>query len=145
MSYYLAGQIFNLMGLFAAIGNGWRMGLFVWFIYIYIYIYIKMSFFSIFIRRSLESLDLRVLNRKDLGLFFLFILLWLFEFIKIILLVILEELWVNNSMNGQILFLNLGYLYLNFLFGLKVWNYLRSEVIFFQNSRGAGKYTTLKF
>ena len=44
-------------------------------IHIYIYIYKDELFFSIFIRRSLESLDLRVLNRKDLGLFFLFILL----------------------------------------------------------------------
>ena len=97
-------------------------------------------FFFIFIRRSLESLDLRVLNRKDSGFFFLFILLWLFEFIKIILLVILEELWVNNSMNGQILFLNLGSLYQNFLFRLKVWNYLRSKVNFFSKIlRGAGK------
>ena len=62
------------------------------------------------------------------------------EFIKIILLLILEELWIINSMNGQILFLIPGSLYQNFLFRLKV-NYSRSdsEVISFQNSRGAGK------
>ena len=106
-------------------------------IYIYIYICKHENFFFPFLLG--ESLDLRVLNRKDLVLFFLFIPLWLFEFIKIILLLILEELWVNNSMNGQILFLILGSLYQNFLFGLKVRNYLRSEVIFFQNSRGVGK------
>ena len=59
----------------AAMGEGWDC---LFELYIYIYIYInRWVFFSIFIRRSLESLDLRVLNRKDLGLFFLFILLWL--------------------------------------------------------------------
>ena len=109
-----------------------------------LYIYIYISFFPIFIR-SLEYLDLRVLNRKDLGLFFLFILLWLFEFIKIILLLILEELWFNNLMNGQILFLILCSLYQNFLFGLNVWNDSRSEVIFFQNFRGLVSKILLNF
>ena len=50
------------------------------------------------------------------------------EFIKIILLLILEELWIINSMNGQILFLIPGSLYQNFLFRLKV-NHSRSETL----------------